>query len=110
MFFSKKAKLKVLPERGTSYAVNENGEPEVVYYRPNSNLFVNRKLDTDESGFFVNIRRPVIFDVDGLSTFEIPKLPPQCDGFILINYGLHKSRAYALKDPVKQTWPLQIEQ
>ncbi len=103
VMFSKQPKLKVLPDRGYSYAVDNNGEPEIVYYRPNSNMFVNRKLDSDRVGYFVNIRRPVIFDVDNLATFEVPRLPRKCDGFIFINYGIHKSKAYALRDPHKQT-------
>ena len=60
MFFHKKPTLKVMPDKGFSYAVNENGEPEVVFYRPNSNMFVNRRLESDTQGYFVNIRRPVI--------------------------------------------------
>ncbi|AEC02365.1 hypothetical protein [Parasphaerochaeta coccoides] len=103
MFFHKKAVLKIMPDKGVSYAVDESGEPEVVFYRPTSNMFVNRKLDSDTQGFFVNIRRPGIFDVDGLTSFDLPKMPDECDGFILINYGIHKSRAYALRNPNKQT-------
>ena len=109
MFFHKQPALKVMPDKGFSYAVDENGEPEIVFYRSNSNMFVNRSLDSDVQGYFVNIRRPVIFDVDGLTSFELPEMPQKCDGFILINYGIHKSRAYALRKPNEQTMPALME-
>lgn len=103
MTFTKGPELEVLPDMGFSYALSDNGEPEVVYYRPNSNLFVNRKLDSDTQGYFINIRRPVVFDVDGLASFEVPEMPGECDGFVFLNYGVHKSRAYLLRNPKSQT-------
>lgn len=99
MFFKLKSPLKIAPDIGQSYAVKENGEPEIVFYRPESNVFVNRKLDTDTRGYFVRIMRPVILDVDNVQSFELPDLPKESDGFILINFGIHKSRAYALRNP-----------
>lgn len=103
MFFTRKPTLKIMPDKGVSYAVADNGEPEVVFYRPTSNLFVNRKIGSDIKGFFVNIRRPVIFNLEGVASFDLPEMPKECDGFILINYGTYKSKAYALRNPEAQT-------
>ena len=94
---------KVLPLKQFSYAVGENGEPMLVFYRSSSRLFVNRKTANDEVGYFLNIRRPYLIDVTGKDRIDIPPIPAECDGIILTGYGESKSTAFIVKDFKSQT-------
>ena len=98
-FFKKQPKYKVLPPIGSSYVVDENGEPMLTYFRKNSGLFCNTRLSEDEPSYFLNIRRPVVFDVENVAPIVIPNdLPEECDGIIFLNYGTKKIKAFYVRD------------
>ena len=101
-------RLQILPEKQTSYVVDDNGEPMMVFYRQNSRLFVNRSLGSEVSGYFLNIRKPLSVDVTGLERIDIPSLPVECDGIILTGYGAHNSKAYIVRDFDSQTMEMPL--
>ncbi len=95
----------MLPSINSSYVVDENGEPMLTYYRKNSGLFCSTPLSQDECGYFLNIRRPVVFDVENVAPIVIPNdLPEECDGIIFRNFGLQKITAFYVKDKNSQAW------
>jgi hypothetical protein len=97
--FKKKKKYNVLPEIGHSYVVDENGEPMLTFYRPNSKLFCSTPLTANDIPYLLNIRRPVVMDVENVSPIVIPDdLPSECDGIIFKNFGIHKIMAFYVKD------------
>lgn len=100
--FNKKPKYNVLPDRGVSY-VMENGEPMLTYYRPNTGLFCSTPLHEGDRPYFLNIRRPIVMDVENVAPIEIPELPAECDGVILLNYGPKKIKAFFVRDKRKQS-------
>ena len=101
--FFKKKKYIVLPDRGISY-VMANGEPLPVYYRPNSGLFCNAPLSDDDTPYFLNIRRPVVIDVENVAPIVIPNdLPSECDGIIFKNFGKYKIMAFYVKNKSTQS-------
>ena len=56
--WSKKSKYEVLPERGYSYAMNdETREPMATYYYPEEGVFGSVPITKDAPVFFLNIRR-----------------------------------------------------
>ena len=78
---NKKKKYQVLPDKGVSYVMTENGEPMPTYYRPNSGLFCSTPLSENDTVYFLNIRRPVVMDVENVAPIVIPDdLPAECDG------------------------------
>jgi hypothetical protein len=97
-----KPKYQVLPDIGHSY-VMANGEPLVVYYRPNSGLFCTTALSPNDTPYFLNIRRPIVMDVENVAPVEIPELPAECDGVILKNFGKYKITAFYVKDKARQS-------
>ena len=102
--FKKKSKYVVLPDRHYSYAVDQHGEPIATYYRRNNGLFCSTPLEENEKVFFLNIRRPIVIDVDNVAPVVIPNdLPSECDGVIFKNFGKHKITAFYVKDPSKQS-------
>lgn len=102
--FKKKSKYVVLPDRHCSYAIDQNGEPLATYYRRNSGLFCSTPVEENEQVFFLNIRRPVVIDVDNVAPVVIPNdLPSECDGIIFKNFGKYKINAFYVKDPSKQS-------
>lgn len=101
--FKKKNKYHVLPDIGHSY-VMANGEPLPVYYRPNSGLFCNAPLSDDDTPYFLNIRRPVVIDVENVAPIVIPNdLPKECDGIIFKNFGKYKIMAFYVKNKSTQS-------
>lgn len=101
--FKKQPKYHVLPDIGHSY-VMANGEPLPVYYRPNSGLFCNAPLSDDDMSYFLNIRRPVVIDVENVAPIVIPNdLPNECDGIIFLNYGAKNLTAFYVKDKSMQS-------
>ena len=104
-FLTTMSKYKVLPSRGFSYVTDENGEPMLTYFRKNSGLFCNTPVSEDDPGFFLNIRRPVVFDVEGVAPIYIPDdLPEECDGIIFLNFGVKKAIAFYVRDYRTQVW------
>lgn len=102
--FRKKSKYKVLADKGFSYVTTDSGEPLLTYYRQKSGLFCSTKINEDDIPFFLNIRRPVIFDMTDVASFYMPDdLPDECDGIIFLNYGIHKIKAFYVKDKNTQT-------
>ena len=102
--FKKQIQYQVLPDIGHSYVMTENGEPMPTYYRPNSGLFCSTPLSESDTVYFLNIRRPIIMDVENVSPIEIPSdLPEKCDGIILKNYGKFKITAFYVKDKNMQS-------
>lgn len=100
-------KYNVMPDRGASYIVDENGEPMLVYYRKNSGLFCNIPVSENDIPYFLNIRRPVVFDVENMTQIGIPNdLPSECDGIIFLNYGIHKIKAFYVRNLSKQVMRL----
>ncbi|MEE0997252.1 MAG: hypothetical protein U0L74_07780 [Paludibacteraceae bacterium] len=96
--FKKKNKYNVLPNIGRSYVVGQNGEPLLTFYRPNSGLFCNAPLSDDDTPYFLNIRRPVVIDVENVAPTVIPNdLPSECDGIIFLNYGAKKTYRFLRK-------------
>ena len=77
---------EVLPDKGTSYA-SENGRFLITYYREKTHLYCSTSSGEHDMGFYINIRRPIVMDVRGQKTIKLPKLPADCDGIILKNYG-----------------------
>ena len=108
--FKKKPKYNVLPSIGHSYVIDEKtNEPLLTYYRSNSGLFCSTPLKDDKVGFFLNIRRPVVFDVLDVTSIMIPDdLPSECDGIIFINYGTYRIKAFYVRDPTTQTWRVDL--
>ena len=103
--FNSRNKYNVLPDIGYSYVVGENGEPMITYYRKNSGLFCSTPLEENEVGYFLNIRRPVVFDVEDVAPIYIPDdLPDECDGIIFKNFGVHKILAFFVFDKNQQAW------
>ena len=78
----------MLPDIGRSYVVGKNGEPLLTFCRPNSGLFCNAPLSDDDTPYFLNIKRPVVIDVENVAPIVIPNdLPNECNGIIFQNYG-----------------------
>lgn len=101
--FKKQPKYQVLPDIGHSYVMS-NGEPMITYYRPNSGLFCSTPLSENDTPYFLNIRRPIVMDVEGIAPIEIPNdLPKECDGIIFNNFGKYKITAFYVKDKNKQS-------
>ena len=97
--FKKQPKYQILPDIGHSYVMTENGEPIPTFYRPNSGLFCSTSLSENDTVFFLNIRRPIVMDVENISPIEIPNdLPDECDGIIFKNFGVHKIMAFYVLD------------
>lgn len=94
---------QILPEKKSSYVVGKNGEPMIVFFRQKSQLFVNRAIGDEKVGYFLNIRKPLMIDVENQDRVDIPPIPTGCDGIILKNYGLHKSTAFIVKDKSVQS-------
>ena len=104
MFWNKKNKYKVLPDKGLSYVMTENGEPMPTYYRHNSGLFCSTPLSENDTVYFLNIRRPVVMDVENVAPIVIPDdLPAECDGIIFLNFGKYKITAFYVKDIKSQS-------
>ena len=102
--FKKKNKYNVLPNICRSYVVGQNGEPMLTFYHPNSSLFCNAPLSDDDTPYFLNIRRPVVIDVENVAPIVIPNdLPKECDGIIFLNYGAKKLTAFYVKDIESQS-------
>lgn len=102
--FKKRPRYKVLPDNGHSYVMTENGEPTPTYYRPNSGLFCNTPLSENDTMSFLNIRRPIVMDVENVAPIEIPNdLPTECDGIIFKNFGKYKIMAFYVIDNNKQS-------
>ena len=100
-------KYKTMPDRGVSYVVDDNGEPMLVYYRKNSGLFCNTPVNETDIPHFLNIRRPVVFDVENMTQIDIPNdLPPECDGIVFLNYGTHKIKAFYVRNLNEQVMRL----
>lgn len=95
---------QVLPDIGHSYVMTENGEPMPTFYRPNSGLFCSTPLSEDDSVYFLNIRRPIVMDVENIAPIEIPSdLPKECDGIIFKNFGKYKITAFYVIDKNTQS-------
>ena len=94
----------VLPDRGVSYVMTENGEPMLTFYRQNSGLFCSTPLSENDTPYFLNIRRPIIIDAENVAPIVIPDdLPAECDGVIFKNFGKYKITAFYVKDKNKQS-------
>lgn len=78
--------------------MSKDGEPLLVYYRDKSRMFVSTPVGNEKNAYFLNIRRPDIFDVENVTELHIPPFPNNCDGFIFLNYGQKKSTAFLVKD------------
>ncbi len=103
--FKKQPKYQVLPDIGHSY-VMANGEPMPTFYRPNSGLFCSTPLSENDTVYFLNIRRPIVMDVENVAPIMImiPRdLPKECDGIIFKNFGKYKITAFYVKDANKQS-------
>jgi hypothetical protein len=58
----------------------------------------------DNTVYFLNIRRPIVMDVENIAPIEIPSdLPKECDGIIFKNFGKYKITAFYVKDKNKQS-------
>lgn len=102
--FKRRPKYKVLLDIGHSYVMTENGEPMPVFYRPNSGLFCSTPLSETDTVYFLNIRRPIVMDVENVAPIEIPNdLPKECDGIIFKNFGKYKITAFYVKDKNTQS-------
>lgn len=102
--WGEKEKYEVLPDKRCSYVINENGEPMATYYHPNSGLFCSTPLSQADRPFFLNIRRPIIIDVENVDPVVIPHdLPAECDGIIFKNFGKNKITAFYVSDPNTQS-------
>ncbi len=89
---------KIMPEKRSSYAVDDNGEPMLVYLRTKSQVFVSRPVGNESVAYYLNIRKPLLIDVAEQSRIEIPSIPTGCDGIILENYGANNSKAFIVRD------------
>ncbi len=89
---------KIMPEKRSSYVVDNNGEPMLVYLRTKSQVFVNRPIGGESVAYYLNIRKPLLIDVAALSRIEIPSIPSECDAIILDNYGQSGYRAFIVRD------------
>ncbi len=101
----KKRRYNVLPSRGVSYVTRgDTGEPLVTYYMPNNGLFCSeRNTSYEQHSYFLNIRRPVVIDVDGVSPIVVPNdLPSECDGIIFMNFGRPGRKAFYVRDKSTQ--------
>ena len=102
--FKKRPHYKVLPDIGHSYVLDENGEPMQTFYRPNSGLFCSTPLSENDTVYFLNIRRPIVIDVENVAPIEIPNdLPEECDGIIFKNFVKYKITAFYVKDKNSQS-------
>ena len=102
--FFKQPKYEVLPDIGHSCVMTENEEPMPTYYRTNSGLFCSTPLSEDDTVYFLNIRRPIVLDVENVVPIVIPNdLPTECDGIIFKNFGKYKIIAFFVKDKAKQS-------
>ena len=106
----KKTKYNVLPAIGHSYVMNEKtNEPLLTFLRPNSGLFCSTPLGDEKCGYFLNIRRPIVVDVLGVTAITIPDdLPPECDGIIFVNYGTYRIKAFYVKNLKTQVWRVDL--
>lgn len=103
-FFKNQPRYQVLPDKGLSYVMTENGEPMPTYYRPNSGLFCSTPLSENDTVYFLNIRRPIVMDVENVAPIVIPDdLPAECDGIIFLNFGKYKITAFYVKDIKSQS-------
>ena len=101
---------KIMPVKRYSYVVDENEEPMMVYYREASGLFVNRPTAKDNVAYYLNIRHPLLIDVTGKERIDIPEIPSECDGIILVGYGIYKSTAFIVRDLHKQSMQITISE
>ena len=102
--FKKQFKFHILPDIGHSYVMTGNGEPMPTYYRPNSGLFCSTPLSGNDTVYFLNIRRPIVMDVENVAPIEIPAdLPDECDGIIFKNFGNNKITAFYVIDKDTQS-------
>ena len=97
-----KQNYEILPDIGCSYVLDENHEPMVVYYRPNSGLFCSTSVRAGEPAFFLNIRHPMVVDAKDQAPLIVPELEKGCDGIIFKNYGIHYITAFYVKDKNSQ--------
>lgn len=104
----KKIQGHIMPAKGVSYATSSSGEPELVFYREITKLFVNTPIGGESVGYFLNIRRPLVIDVSGQASVDIPPIPDSCDGIILKGYGIKKSTAYVVRDKKAQSMSMQL--
>lgn len=88
------SKYHVLPDKGCSYVLDENGEPMIAYGRAKDALLYRKPQHVDDVGYFLNIRRPIIMESDGVYDDAIIEdlldnllgdLPDECDGIIFKN-------------------------
>ena len=105
---NKRLQGKILPFKGVSYVTDDNGEPLLVFYRSSSKVFVNKRTNNDNVGYFLNIRRPLLLDVTGMDKIEIPPMPSECDGIILKGYGINKSTGFIVRDFQSQTMEIPL--
>lgn len=103
-FLNKQPQYQILPDKGLSYVMTANGEPMPTYYRPNSGLFCSTPLSENDTVYFLNIRRPIVIDVENVAPIVIPDdLPAECDGIIFLNFGKYKITAFYVKDIKSQS-------
>lgn len=95
---------------GCSYVLDTNGEPLVVYYSTDTELFTSKPIANQKTPCFLKILKPVIIDVLDKNSIEIPdNLPDGCDGIIFTNYGSHRIFAYHVFDLSSQVmWLKQV--
>ena len=102
--FFKQPKYEVLPDTGHTYVMTDNGEPMPTFYSPNSGLFCSTPLSENDTVYFLNIRRPIVIDVENMAPIEIPSdLPEDCDGIIFKNFGKYKITSFYVKDKNTQS-------
>lgn len=84
--------------------LDENGEPMQTFYCPNSGLFSSTPLSENDTVYFLNIRRPIVIDVENVAPIEIPNdLPKECDGIIFKNYSKYIITVFYVKDKNSQS-------
>lgn len=104
LFKKVKNTYEVLPSIGHSYVMTDNGEPMLTFYRQNSGLFCSTPLSENDTPYFLNIRRPIVMDVENVAPIEIPNdLPDECDGIIFKNFGKNKITAFYVKNKSTQS-------
>ena len=104
LFKKVKNTYEVLPSIGHSYVMTDNGEPMLTFYRQNSGLFCSTPLSENDTPHFLNIRRPIVMDVENVAPIQIPNdLPDKCDGIIFKNFGKNKITAFYVKNKSTQS-------
>lgn len=88
---------EIMTDNDASYAVSDTGEPLVVYYRNESDIFMETPERPGDDGYYLDIRKPLVLDAKEIERdgyVNVPVIPEGCDGVIINGEGLLEHSGY----------------